>query len=139
MVRHFTLNDRSAVKCALEEPHRFVLKQNRDGGGHNFFNEALRVELENLVGRPEADAYILMERIVPPTQRNVLVFGDGRKSFSGPTDNEFSYFGVALTTASGEVLYRKIASQAGVRTKPVECNEGGICSGYGALNSAAIV
>ena len=58
------------VERALENPHEFVLKPQKEGGGNNFFDEELK---ENLMRAKEANGqdaalstYLIMERIHPP-------------------------------------------------------------------------
>ena len=58
------------VERALENPHEFVLKPQKEGGGNNFFDEELK---ENLICAKEANGqdaalstYLIMERIHPP-------------------------------------------------------------------------
>lgn len=58
---------------ALSEPNKFVLKPQREGGGNNIYNENIRTFLNNIKNERERTAWILMDRICPPLQRNYLI------------------------------------------------------------------
>ena len=60
------------VNMAIDNPHRFVLKPQREGGGNNFYGDELAHQLRSLTSK-ELSAYILMERILPPQQNAHLV------------------------------------------------------------------
>lgn len=138
-VGQYCLRDANVIQSAVEQPNRFVLKNNREGGGHNFFEIAVREKLLELKGTPAADAYVLMERIRPATQWNALCFGTSRPREVGQTINEYSYFGVTLTDGMGEVLHKQIARQLVTRTKMADSNEGGVMCGAGSSNTAVMV
>lgn len=61
-----------ALKMGMETPDRFVLKPQREGGGHNYYGDQVREKLKELSPK-ERSGYILMERISPPPYKNVLV------------------------------------------------------------------
>lgn len=56
----------AVVQEAIDEPDRFVLKPQREGGGNNLYGEAARDKLQTKKG---LSAYILMQRIRPPINR----------------------------------------------------------------------
>lgn len=56
----------AAVELALANPAAYVLKPQREGGGNNFYNEQVKEMLLKLTPK-ERSAYILMERILPPS------------------------------------------------------------------------
>jgi len=130
----------ATVKMAVEDPERFVLKPQREGGGHNIYGQDI-VETLNAIGStPEREAYILMERIRAPVQRNYLVRPtSGEQQWAELTDviSELGIFGallgspeeILLNTSCGHMLRSKLASN----------NEGGVASGNGALDSVLLV
>ena len=61
-----------AAKRAVGSPGDYVLKPQREGGGHNLYGQQLVEALERLT-LEERQAYILMERIRPPSQRAALL------------------------------------------------------------------
>ena len=58
---------------AINDPRRFVLKPQREGGGNNVFDDEVAVRLRQLADCKERAAFILMERIVPLTFQNYIV------------------------------------------------------------------
>ncbi|KAK7505444.1 hypothetical protein BaRGS_00003189, partial [Batillaria attramentaria] len=62
-----------AVKKAIASPDKYVLKPQREGGGNNLYGVEMKARLEEIGSTPEREAYILMEKIVPLSERNYLV------------------------------------------------------------------
>lgn len=62
-----------AVELARKNPEKFVLKPQREGGGHNVYDEDIRKMLELPKGSFDRTGYILMNRINPPSQKNYLI------------------------------------------------------------------
>ena len=60
----------AVIADAIAHPERYVLKPQREGGGNNYYGEALAQRLGE--GRGLA-AYILMQRIQPPVHRSLMV------------------------------------------------------------------
>ena len=53
------------IKKAIENPHGYVLKPQKEGGGHNFYDE----ELHDLLIKNNTEylqQFLIMERIEPP-------------------------------------------------------------------------
>jgi glutathione synthase len=67
----------SVIQDAIQNPDRYVLKPQREGGGNNLYGPDLSSALQQGVqaGGDSLAAYILMQRIVPPPQRSVFVRG----------------------------------------------------------------
>lgn len=57
---------------AIINPHRYVIKPQREGGGNNLYGQDLHAALTTLTP-DELSAYILMERILPPAQKASLM------------------------------------------------------------------
>lgn len=57
----------------INEPNKFVLKPQREGGGNNIYNENIRSWLNKMKKSRERTAWILMDRIYPPLQKNYLI------------------------------------------------------------------
>jgi hypothetical protein len=81
---------------ALKDPANFVLKPQREGGGNNIYGEDVSTYLTKIRDTEERSAWILMERINPPLQRNYMV----RPNLAEPiyTDfvSELGIFGVVI-------------------------------------------
>lgn len=55
------------IEKAVQNPHDFVLKPQKEGGGNNFFDEELKALLQDKTKYNVLSTYILMNRIYPPT------------------------------------------------------------------------
>jgi hypothetical protein len=75
---------------ALDNPSRYVMKPQREGGGNNIYNEAIPKAF-NEMSEEELAAYILMERIFPSTQMAVLLRAG---QFFEVTDETYYDFGI---------------------------------------------
>ena len=62
-----------SVADAIANPCKYVLKPQREGGGNNVYGEDIKEFLEKLGDSDERNAYILMERIAPPSTKNYMV------------------------------------------------------------------
>ena len=60
------------MRRAIIDPSGFVMKPQREGGGHNLFGEALRAALKQLT-RAQRSAYILMQKIEPKASHSHLL------------------------------------------------------------------
>lgn len=61
------------MKMGISEPNKFVLKPQREGGGNNIYNENIKTWLSSMRDSQERTAWILMDRIYPPLQKNYLI------------------------------------------------------------------
>ena len=111
----------------------YVLKPQREGGGNNLFGAELRDALRSM-GAAERAAYILMERIVPPTHPASLMRGgelDG-----GECACELGVFGVFLGDGQRTLLNEEAGHLLRVKLDGVD--EGGVCAGFACLSSPAL-
>ncbi|XP_047540132.1 glutathione synthetase-like isoform X1 [Vanessa atalanta] len=123
-----------AVDMALEDAERFVLKPQREGGGNNLYGADVRAALLRMRRARERAAYVLMERIVPPTVAGYVVRPGG--AVPPPvTDlvSELGIFGVIIGTRDKIYCNRQAGHM--LRTKLADANEGGVAAGLGALDS----
>lgn len=122
-----------AMNMALENPDRFVLKPQREGGGHNIYGSDIPNTLKKLT-EEERSAYILMDRIMPPMTKGFII-RPGLTFSSEPSDlvSELGIFGVIIGTRD-KILYN---TQGGhiLRTKLAESNETGVNAGLGVLDT----
>ena len=86
----------SAIKLGMENPRNYVLKPQREGGGNNVYDEEVKSYLKKIKDTEERSAWILMERIHPPLQKNYML----RPALPEPlfTDfvSELGIFGVII-------------------------------------------
>mmetsp|Transcript_62445 Transcript_62445/g.115970 ORF Transcript_62445/g.115970 Transcript_62445/m.115970 type:complete len:540 (-) Transcript_62445:77-1696(-) len=127
-------DDAEIVKEAIKSPDGYVLKPQREGGGHNFYGADVAAQLQKL-SIEERGAYILMQRIMPRTQWTIMT-REG-KCQSMPGLSEFGFYAVYL--GDGNTVH--LASDAGhlVRTKAEGVDEGGVAAGYAVINSPFLV
>lgn len=98
----FTLDDTAegaeAIRLALANPAKYVLKPQREGGGNNVYDADIPVALAQM-STLERSAWILMERIFPPISRGYMVRPDGDGT-AAPTIvdlvSELGVFGVII-------------------------------------------
>jgi glutathione synthetase len=120
---------------------RFVLKPQREGGGNNIYRKAIPKFLKS-TPEDKWPAYILMEMIEPPTQKNVI-FRNGEVQ-KGGVIYELGIYGVCLWRHgdggedNGEVLENWEAGYL-LRTKGDTSEEGGVAAGFGAVDSCCLV
>jgi len=124
-----------ARKLALEQPEKYVLKPQREGGGNNVYRSKIPGFLKSI---DEAlwSGYILMELIEPPPAQGVIVRNG--EVLSGGVIGEVGVYGVALWREGGEVLVNKEAGWL-LRTKGVESEEGGVAAGFGCVDGVCLV
>lgn len=122
----------AARKLALEQPHNFVLKPQREGGGNNVYKENIPGHLKSL---PESEwgAYILMELIHPPTHKNRII----RNSDVHHEEivSELGIFGTVLfDEETGDIKTNDNAGHL-LRSKFSTSDEGGVAAGFGCVDN----
>ncbi|KAF7993853.1 hypothetical protein HCN44_011122 [Aphidius gifuensis] len=122
-----------AVEMAMNEPEKYVLKPQREGGGNNIYGENVKTTLENIKNSQERSAFILMELIKAPVQKNYIISPDNKRPQLQDCLSELGIYGYII----GDYNEIKENQQIGhvIRTKPCDENEGGIIAGAGALDS----
>ncbi|XP_049763451.1 glutathione synthetase-like isoform X1 [Schistocerca cancellata] len=123
-----------AVDMAIANPERYVLKPQREGGGNNVYGQKIREVVEKMKSSKERTAWILMERIAPPVQKNYIV-RPGQNNLPEPTDvvSELGIFGVVIGDAEKILVNEQVGHM--LRTKLSTVDEGGVAAGLGALDS----
>eukprot|EP00192_Tetraselmis_astigmatica_P003967 CAMPEP_0117674322 /NCGR_PEP_ID=MMETSP0804-20121206/14973_1 /TAXON_ID=1074897 /ORGANISM="Tetraselmis astigmatica, Strain CCMP880" /LENGTH=468 /DNA_ID=CAMNT_0005483177 /DNA_START=366 /DNA_END=1772 /DNA_ORIENTATION=- len=113
---------------ALANPHAYVLKPQREGGGNNLYDDELAAKIAS---GESLRAYILMQRILPPINRSVLV-----RMGKWEEDNSLQELGIYGTflRVGDKVLLNESAGHL-VRTKMESSNEGGVAAGFAVLDS----
>lgn len=127
-------NDERTIEMALKEPEKYVLKPQREGGGHNYYGADVAMKLKEL-SIEERGAFILMERILPKTQASVMTRA-GRSTVS-PALSEFGFYSTYLGDGT-QVLLSEHAGHL-VRTKSEGVDEGGVAAGYAVISSPFLI
>lgn len=136
-------------RLARAEPHRFVLKPQREGGGNNVYRDAIPPFLDELdrrdagldAGAPRyREAYILMELIESPADQQAWMSKKGTERATRATDvvSELGIYGVALFDDSGTILANETVGHL-LRTKARESDEGGVAVGFSVIDSPLLV
>ncbi|KAG2438087.1 hypothetical protein HXX76_005696 [Chlamydomonas incerta] len=123
----------AAVRDAVARPEAYVLKPQREGGGNNLYGEELRAALQK--GGEELSAYILMQRILPPVNRSVLVRNGQWQE--AETLSELGIYGTFVRHNAAVLVNRQSGHL--VRTKTANSNEGGVAAGFAVLDSPYLV
>ena len=116
---------------------RYVLKPQREGGGNNIYRKAIP---DFLASMPESKwpAYILMEMIEPPSQRNTILRNGEVQT--GGVICELGIYGVCLWSHKDGILpgANRTADYL-LRTKGDQSEEGGVAAGFGAIDSVCLI
>ncbi|KAI9347015.1 glutathione synthase [Obelidium mucronatum] len=124
----------AALQMGLQEPERFVMKPQREGGGNNIYGLDVRTTLQKLSAK-ERNAFILMELIKPPPARNYLVRNG--EVIEREVISELGIYGVWISEDS--VVHVNEAAGHLLRTKVADSNEGGVAAGFAVLDSPFLV
>ncbi|XP_002125323.2 glutathione synthetase-like [Ciona intestinalis] len=125
----------AAVKLALERPEGFVLKPQREGGGNNLYDSEM-VDRLTEIGRDERRcAYILMEKIIPPVQKNYIIYD--RVCSMANTVSELGIFGAFLT--NGDEVTNSHTVGHLLRSKSDKHKDGGVAAGVAVLDSPILI
>lgn len=127
-----TVEGKLAKKLAFEEPERFVLKPQREGGGNNIYKENIPSYLKS-IDEKEWDAYILMELIDAPTHKNKLIRND--EIYSEEIVSELGIFGTILYNENTNEIISNKNSGWLLRSKFSSSNEGGVAAGFGCVDN----
>ncbi|XP_049825691.1 glutathione synthetase-like isoform X1 [Aethina tumida] len=127
-----------ALQMALNDPEKYVLKPQREGGGNNVYGSEIRTALLKMKNSKERAAWILMDRIRPPITKGYLVRAGGPNP--PPVSemvSELGIFGVVIGDSQKILVNRQVGHM--LRTKMSDANEGGVAAGSGALDSPYLV
>ncbi|RWS28534.1 glutathione synthetase-like isoform X2 [Leptotrombidium deliense] len=124
----------AALAEALNHPHKYVLKPQREGGGNNFYGEEMVGILSSLKNDRKREAFIVMELISPRPIKNYIL----RPSYpvsSEPEEivGELGIFGTIMGNKN-EILFNEETGYV-LRSKAVGVKEGGISAGFGILDT----
>jgi len=122
------------VEEAKANPHKFVLKPQREGGGNNLYHEEIVAELQ-LLKKGDVSQFILMDRIVPPSVPNYLVRGN--KVIKSDTVSELGIFAILITDGDKIVENKSIGYL--LRSKSATVEDGGVAAGIAVLDSPILV
>lgn len=146
--------DEESIKLANANPERYVLKPQREGGGHNIYRNDIPGALAAMAERDserakngpvavrEHEGYILMGLIETPARRGNLLLrannaeSPGCATHARETTSELGIYGSALFGPD------MISDRSGgflLRTKNSDSNEGGVAVGYSVIDTPLLV
>jgi len=126
-----------AYQDAMNNPSRYVVKPQREGGGNNIYGDDIIPFLEKIKDSNERNAYILMEKITTPITKNYMVRPGYDKPQFVNVVSELGIFGYIIGD-SKKIITNKYVGHM-LRTKLSHVNEGGVAAGLGALDSVFLV
>ncbi len=136
-MRRVTEESAAQLRAAGDIAH-WVLKNQGEGGGHCLFDEDILYMLDKLQ-TSNLEAWTLMQRLRPRGRNNATLLVRGGRA--APVDRLVSEIGVFTAHMGEEALPAEDDSgYIGylVRSKPPNVTEGGVHSGYGALDSLTL-
>ncbi|KAG9394205.1 Glutathione synthase, eukaryotic [Carpediemonas membranifera] len=125
------------IQDVLAHPADFVLKPQREGGGHNVFGAEVGAAIRDLyAGKGDRDAWIVMKRIRPRVESRRFVGTDGEVAEAGLVAEIGPFIGVLAV--DGEVKVNQMIGML-VRSKPENVDEGGVMSGVAIFDTLYVV
>lgn len=140
----YSLSDTRVVKDALKHPEKYVLKPQRDGGGHNLYGDDIVEALSN--PHLHKKAYVLMDLIEGVIVQNTLVTSTDK--YYTPTTGCISELGIYGGFVKVSQQYGQGQQQFEIKfneslgyllcTKDQESKESGIAAGFGYLDAPSL-
>jgi len=122
------------VSKVLKEPHNYVMKPQREGGGNNLYNNHIVETLASLSSK-QRGSFILMDRIVPPPI-NVHFLREGILTNSSGV-SELGIYGLFLS--DGDKIIENSCGGHLLRTKVSTIDDGGVAAGVAVLDSPYLI
>ena len=146
---------KQGYQLAMQQPQRFVLKPQREGGGNNIYKHDIPSALQEMAKRDEKskastterEGYILMSLIQPPAGVGNLLVKAGAGAHKGAVlapdvVSELGIYGTCLFGKTQEgVIEIPLNAQGGhlLRTKGRDSDEGGVAVGFSVIDSPYLV
>lgn len=130
-------DDQPTVDMALQDPHAYVLKPQREGGGNNLYDDEL-VQALKTMSYQERGGFILMQKILPPSSHGALV-RRGEIVYDGDCVCELGVFGISLRDYDSDAVLMDDVVGHILRAKSIQTDEGGVAAGYAFLSSPKLV
>lgn len=133
----YPLEAASAYEMAMSEPNKYVLKPQREGGGNNFYGDEIPKALGDIKDGVQRSAWILMDRIVPPTIQGYVIRSGTSKLDVSDCVSELGIFGIIIDNADN--IFENYQAGHMLRTKLSTVNEGGVAAGLGAVDTPYLI
>jgi glutathione synthase len=131
------------LACDPEKSANYILKPSLEGGGHNVYGAEIPDYLSS-ISQAQWRSYILMERIQPPIQTNLLMGPEALDS--GETVSELGILGCCLWQSQSEqtsdhrckMLHNSVGGWT-FKTKFADIDEMSVVKGYGHFNTPLLM
>mmetsp|Transcript_30257 Transcript_30257/g.70666 ORF Transcript_30257/g.70666 Transcript_30257/m.70666 type:complete len:488 (-) Transcript_30257:370-1833(-) len=121
---------KQAKERAIQNPDRYVLKPQREGGGNNLYDQEMKQALETMSDH-ELQAYILMDIIQAPQAPAVFMRDGNEVACEGIA--ELGTYGVSIT--NDKKIQRNDYAGHLLRSKMASSKEAGVAAGFGVIDS----
>ena len=133
---------KEVLKILKENYNNYIVKPQKEGGSHNYYGEEVLTLLpENLEGEEEINPIlndaIIMEKIKPPTFTSYILREN--KLMKSECISEISSYGIILSQPEERCCIINKSSGFLIRSKLINCNEGGIANGSSAVDLPALI
>lgn len=132
--------DQDMRQKAIQNPETWVLKPQREGGGHNLYDMQLKAALTSL-SKDQLSQYVLMERMTPEPLPALVVDGQAtqeqRKIVPAIIDEAVSELGIFSYYLPS--LGENCVCGHMLRTKEKNVREGGVNAGFSVLDTVHLV
>ncbi|KZC07199.1 Glutathione synthetase [Dufourea novaeangliae] len=134
----FNEHGNAAIEMGIADPHRFVLKPQREGGSNNKYGLDIKYFLESVKHKQDRVAWILMDKIYPPIHNSYMVRPEDNMNIK-PQElvSELGIFGIIIADENNVHVNKQGGHM--LRTKLATANEGGVAAGLGACDSPFLV
>ncbi|ELU11401.1 hypothetical protein CAPTEDRAFT_171463 [Capitella teleta] len=122
-----------AIQLAMQNPAKYVLKPQREGGGNNTYGDDIPDLLKRIGETSERTAYILMERVHPPPCNNYAVRSGQETTEALALITELGIYG-SLVGTKDDVFHNKQNGHL-LRSKTIDTDEGGVATGFSVIDS----
>ncbi|XP_043261242.1 glutathione synthetase-like [Colletes gigas] len=127
----FNDHGNAAIEMGIADPHRFVLKPQREGGCNNKYGLDIKHFLESVKHKQDRVAWILMDKIHPPIHKSYMIRPEDNTNVKvQELVSELGIFGVIIADENNVYVNKQGGHM--LRTKLATANEGGVSTGLGA-------
>ena len=132
-------NLKEVIQKAIADPSKYVIKPQKEGGGHNFYGR----EIHQMLTSPDQQEYLkqflIMERIFPP-EIKAQMLRRGKLTVT-ETHSEIGIYSsvfVDISKSEDYILENKTYGRL-LRTKGTESDEGGINTGFSVIDQPFLI
>ena len=125
------------IEDAISNPHDYVLKPNKEGGGNNIFGDKVKDLLLQNQTTPLDEPYLLMKLIKTPILKT-LMLRKGKLTYTS-SKTELGIFSLVIANSLTGEIYLNHVDGLLPRTKQADSNEGGVNAGFAVVDHPIVV